>query len=74
MRFYVLRSVGDAAERIVGKVPALLDEVMLQAGEARVRESRLHGRMFVCNASHTSAEPNSLVVMMPFADRRADRS
>jgi len=27
--------------------------------------------MFVCIASHKSAEPNSLVVMMPFADRDA---
>ena len=27
--------------------------------------------MFVCIASHKSAEPNSLVVMMAFADRDA---
>ena len=27
--------------------------------------------MYVCIASHKSAEPNSLVVMMPFADRDA---
>jgi hypothetical protein len=27
--------------------------------------------MFVCIASHKSAEPNSLVVMTPFADRDA---
>jgi hypothetical protein len=31
----------------------------------------VHGKMFVCMASHKSAEPNSLVVMMPFADRDA---
>jgi hypothetical protein len=30
---------------------------------------KVHGKMFVCVASHKSAEPNSLVVMMPFADR-----
>lgn len=29
------------------------------------------GRMFVCMASHKSAEPNTLVVMMDFADRDA---
>jgi hypothetical protein len=32
---------------------------------------KVHGRMFVCIASHPSAEPNSLVVMMDFADRDA---
>ena len=32
---------------------------------------KVHGRMFVCMASHKSAEPNSLVVMMAFADRDA---
>jgi hypothetical protein len=29
------------------------------------------GKMFVCMAAHKSAEPNSLVVMMDFADRDA---
>lgn len=29
------------------------------------------GRMFVCVASHKSAEPDTLVVMMDFADRDA---
>jgi hypothetical protein len=29
------------------------------------------GRMFVCIASHRSAEPDTLVVMMDFADRDA---
>jgi hypothetical protein len=29
------------------------------------------GRMFVCIASHKSAEPDTLVVMMDFADRDA---
>jgi hypothetical protein len=32
---------------------------------------KVHGKMFVCMASHKSAEPNSLVVMMAFADRAA---
>ena len=30
---------------------------------------KVNGRMFVCIASHKSAEPNTLVVMMDFADR-----
>jgi hypothetical protein len=32
---------------------------------------KVNGRMFVCMASHTSAEPNTLVVMMDFAARDA---
>jgi hypothetical protein len=32
---------------------------------------KVHGKMFVCIASHKSAEPNSLVVMMAFPDRDA---
>ena len=32
---------------------------------------KVHGKMFVCIASHKSAEPNSLVVMMAVADRDA---
>ena len=32
---------------------------------------KVRGRMFVCLASHKSAEPNTLVVMMDFADRDA---
>jgi hypothetical protein len=32
---------------------------------------KVRGTMFVCIASHKSAEPNSLVVMMDFADRDA---
>ena len=32
---------------------------------------KVHGRMFVCIASHKSAEPDSLVVVMDFADRDA---
>jgi hypothetical protein len=32
---------------------------------------KVRGKMFVCMAAHKSAEPNSLVVMMDFADRDA---
>jgi len=32
---------------------------------------KVRGKMFVCIASHKSAEPNSLAVMMDFADRDA---
>jgi hypothetical protein len=32
---------------------------------------KVNGKMFVCIASHKSAEPNSLVVMMAFGDRDA---
>jgi hypothetical protein len=32
---------------------------------------KVHGRMFVCIASHKSAEPDTLVVMMDFAERDA---
>jgi hypothetical protein len=32
---------------------------------------KMRGRMFACIASHKSAEPNTLVVMMDFADRDA---
>src|ERR1700680_2453777 len=31
----------------------------------------VRGKLFVCIASHKSAEPNTLVVMMDFADRDA---
>jgi hypothetical protein len=32
---------------------------------------KVRGKMFVCIASHRSAEPNTLAVMMDFADRDA---
>ena len=32
---------------------------------------KVRGKMFVCMASHKSAEPNTLVVMMDFGDRDA---
>ena len=30
---------------------------------------KVRGQMFACMASHSSAEPNTLVVRVPFADR-----
>jgi hypothetical protein len=32
---------------------------------------KVHGRMIACMASHKSAEPNTLVVMVPFEQRSA---
>ena len=32
---------------------------------------KVRGKMFACMASHKSAEPNSLIVMMDFAERDA---
>lgn len=32
---------------------------------------KVHGRMFACMASHKSAEPNTLIVMMDVPDRDA---
>ena len=32
---------------------------------------KVRGKMFVCIASHRSAEPNTLAVMMDFSDRDA---
>jgi len=32
---------------------------------------KVHGKMFACMASHKSAEPNSLIVMMDLAERDA---
>jgi hypothetical protein len=32
---------------------------------------KVHGKTFACMASHKSAEPNSLVIWMDFADRDA---
>src|SRR5215470_8402879 len=48
---------------------ALLDvEVTTTWGKPTLK---VRGKMFVCIASHKSAEPNTLVVMMDFADRDA---
>ena len=56
-----------AAVEAIGR--ALPDvEVTLAWGQPALK---VHGKMFVCMASHKSAEPNSLVVMMAFTDRDA---
>ena len=55
-----------AVEAIGGALPDV--EVTTAWGQPALK---VHGKMFVCMASHKSAEPNSLVVMMAFADRDA---
>jgi hypothetical protein len=55
-----------AVEAIGGALPDV--EVTTAWGQPALK---VHGKMFVCIASHKSAEPNSLVVMMAFADRDA---
>ena len=55
-----------AVEAIGGALPDV--EVTTAWGQPALN---VHGKMFVCIASHKSAEPNSLVVMMAFADRDA---
>ena len=58
-RFAVVEAIGRALPDV---------EVTTAWGQPALK---VHGRMFVCIASHKSAEPNSLVVMMAFADRDA---
>jgi hypothetical protein len=55
-----------AVERIGRALPDV--EVTTAWGQPALK---VRGKMFVCMASHKSAEPNSLVVMMPVADRDA---
>ena len=55
-----------AVEAIGGALPDV--KVTTAWGQPALK---VHGKMFVCIASHRSAEPNSLVVMMAFADRDA---
>ena len=55
-----------AVEAIGGALPDV--EVTTAWGQPALK---VHGKMFVCIASHKSAEPNSLVVMMAFDDRDA---
>ena len=55
-----------AVEAIGRKLPDV--EVTSAWGQPALK---VHGKMFVCVASHKSAEPNSLIVMMSFADRDA---
>jgi hypothetical protein len=55
-----------AVESIGRTLPGV--EVTTTWGQSALK---VQGRMFVCVASHKSAEPNTLVVMMDFADRDA---
>lgn len=56
---------------------ALVEEIGRRLPEVEVSTAygqpalKVRGKMFVCIASHRSAEPNTLVVMMDFADRDA---
>ena len=60
---------GSAFEKVETIGRALPDvEVTTTWGKPALK---VHGRMFVCIASHKSAEPETLVVMMDFADRDA---
>jgi hypothetical protein len=56
-----------AVEAIGGALP----DVEVTTAAWGQRALKVHGKMFLCIASHESAEPNSLVVMMAFADRDA---
>jgi hypothetical protein len=53
-------------EAIARKLPDV--EVTTTWGQPTLK---VRGKMFVCIASHKSAEPDTLVVMMDFADRDA---
>ena len=55
-----------AVEAIARTLPDV--ELATTWGEPTVK---VRGKMFACMASHKSAEPNTLVVMMDFADRDA---
>jgi hypothetical protein len=55
-----------AVESIAGTLPDV--EVTTMYGQPALK---VRGKMFVCIASHKSAEPNTLVVMMDFPDRDA---
>lgn len=61
---------GDHGFRRVEAIGRTLPNVQLTTswGHPALKVS---GRMFACMASHKSAEPDSLVVMMDFADRDA---
>jgi hypothetical protein len=55
-----------AVESIARTLPDV--EVTTSWGQPSLK---VRGKMFACIASHKSAEPNTLVVMMDFADRDA---
>ena len=60
---------GDSFKRVASIGRTLPDvEVTTSWG---VPALKVRGRMFVCIATHSSAEPDTLVVMMDFADRDA---
>src|SRR5512145_3265142 len=60
---------GSAFEKVETIGRALPDvEVTTTWGKPALK---VHGRMFVCIASHKSAEPDTLVVMMDFPERDA---
>jgi hypothetical protein len=59
-------STFKSIERIGRELPDV--EVTTTWGKPTLK---VRGRMFVCIASHKSAEPNTLVVMMDFAERNA---
>jgi hypothetical protein len=56
----------SAVEAVARTLPEV--EVATTFGQPALK---VRGKMFACIASHKSAEPNSLVVMMDFADRDA---
>jgi hypothetical protein len=61
------RGLTFAAVEAIGRaIPDV--EVTIAWGQPALK---VHGKMFACMASHKSAEPSSLVVMMAFADRDA---
>jgi hypothetical protein len=60
------RSRFDPVESIGRTLPDV--EVTTAWGKPALK---VRGKMFACIASHTSAEPDTLVVMMDFADRDA---
>jgi hypothetical protein len=60
------RTTFKAVESIARDLPGV--EITTAWGQLALK---VRGRMFLCMASHPSAEPNSLVVMMDFPDRDA---
>ena len=58
-RFKTVESIGRTLQDV---------EVTTTWGQPTLK---VRGKMFVCMASHKSAEPNTLVVMMDFAERDA---
>jgi hypothetical protein len=59
LSFKTVESIGRTLTDV--KVATMYGQPALKVG----------GKMFVCIASHKSAEPNTLAVMMDFADRDA---